>query len=189
MTVGVAWQGNGRQFTADIGTDTITVVKYRGAGGTPSAAAADGSIEGSTALTVTVNETGIALFVAVPTALDFTTTEAGELVYAWGNFLASTLLALSSDVDGGFGICLSSGTPTTSNYSLFSIFGSDNYSGGWKRMVIDPTKTRSAGAGTLTTSNITHIGVFANVGTATARFDNLVLDASDVGNRNYGNWS
>lgn len=181
MTVAVSWVGNGRQFTADIGSDTVTVVKYRGAGGTPSAAAADGSIEGATALTVTVNKTGIAMFVTLPAALDFTTTELGELVYVWGNFLASSLLANQNDVDGGFGICLSSGAPTTSNYSLFSFFGADNYSGGWKRMLLDPTKTRSAGAGTLTTSNITHIGVFANVGAATARFDNLLLDACDVG--------
>lgn len=181
MTISVAWKGTGRQFTADIGTDTVTIVKYRGAGGTPSAAAADGAKEGATALTVTVNKTGICLFVAVPTALDFTGTELDQLIYVWGNFLAAGILATQGDVDGGFGICLSSGAPTTSNYSLFSFYGSDNYEGGWKRMVLDPTKTRSAGAGTLTTSNITHIGVFANVGTTTARFDNLLLDACDVG--------
>jgi len=49
-------------------------------------------------------------------------------------------------------------------------------------MILDPTKTRSGGAGTLNTSNITHIGVFADVGGTTARFDNLILDACDVGN-------
>jgi len=183
MTVTVTWQGNGRQFTANDATDTVTVVKHRGSGGVPSAAAADGSKEGSTALTVTVNKTGICMFVAVPTALDFSGggTEEGELIYVWGKFLAASILALQSDVDGGFGVCLSSGTPTTSNYSLFSFFGSDKTPKDWVRMVVDPTKTRSGGAGTLTTSNITHIGVFANVGTTTARFDNLLLDACDVG--------
>ncbi len=181
MTVSVAWRGTGRQFTANIATDTVTVVKYRGSGGTPSEAAADGAKEGTTALTVTVNKTGICLFVAVPTALDFTGTELDQLVYVWGNFLAAGILATQADADGGFGICLSSGAPTTSNYSLFSFYGNDNYEGGWKRMVLDPTKARSAGVGTLTTSNITHIGVFANVGATTARFDNLLLDACDVG--------
>jgi hypothetical protein len=180
MTVSVAWDGNGRQFTANNGSDSVTVVKYAGSGGSPSAAAADGSIEGSTAITVQVSKQGVALFVAVPSALNFSTTESGQLIYVWGNFLAASLL--NTQAANGFGICLSSGTPTASNYSLFTYYGSDNYAGGWVRMILDPTKTRSGGAGTLNTSNITHIGVFANVGGTTARFDNLILDACDVGN-------
>jgi len=175
MTVNVSWIGNGRQFTADIGSDTVTVIKYAGSGGTPSASAADGSKEGNTALTVQVTKTGVAMFVTLPTALDFDSTELGENVYVWGNFLASALLL--TQANNGFGVCLSSGTPTTSNYSLFSFYGSDNYAGGWRRMVLDPTKTRSGGSGTLSTNNITHIGVFADVGGATARFLNLLLDA------------
>jgi len=180
MTVSVAWDGNGRQFTANNGSDSVTVVKYAGSGGSPSAAAADGSIEGSTAITVQVSKQGVALFVAVPSALNFSTTESGQLIYVWGNFLAASLL--NNQAANGFGICLSSGTPTASNYSLFTYYGSDNYAGGWVRMILDPTKTRSGGAGTLNTSNITHIGVFADVGGTTARFDNLILDACDVGN-------
>ena len=180
MTVSVAWDGNGRQFTANNGSDSVTVVKYAGSGGSPSAAAADGSIEGSTAITVQVSKQGVALFVAVPSALNFSTTESGQLIYVWGNFLAASLL--NTQAANGFGICLSSGTPTASNYSLFTYYGSDNYAGGWVRMILDTTKTRSGGAGTLNTSNITHIGVFADVGGTTARFDNLILDACDVGN-------
>ena len=180
MTVSVAWDGNGRQFTANFGSDSVSVVKYAGSGGTPSAAAADGSIEGTTALTVRVNKQGVALLVALPSALNFSTTESGQLIYVWGNFLAASLL--NSQAANGFGICLSSGAPSTSNYSLFTYYGSDNYAGGWVRMILDPTKTRSGGAGTLNTSNITHIGVFADVGGTTARFDNLILDACDVGN-------
>ena len=180
MTVSVAWDGNGRQFTANIGSDSVSIVKYAGSGGTPSAAAADGSIEGSTAITVQVSKQGVAMLVALPSALNFSTTESGQLIYVWGNFLAASLL--NSQAANGFGICLSSGAPSTSNYSLFTYYGSDNYAGGWVRMILDPTKTRSGGAGTLNTSNITHIGVFANVGGTTARFDNLILDACDVGN-------
>lgn len=179
MAISVAFNGNGRQYSANNATDTVTVVKYNGSGGSPSAAAADGSIEGSTAITVQVSKQGVALFVAVPTALDFTSTEAGQLIYVWGNFLAASLL--NTQAANGFGICLSSGTPTASNYSLYSFYGSDNYSGGWVRMVLDPNETRSGGAGTLSLSNITHIGVFADVGGTTARFDNLILDACDVG--------
>lgn len=180
MAVSVAWDGNGRQFTANSGSDTVTIVKYAGSGGSPSAAAADGSIEGSTAITVQVSKQGIAMFVTLPSALNFSTTEAGQLIYVWGNFLAASLL--NTQAANGFGICLSSGTPTASNYSLFTYYGSDNYAGGWVRMILDPTKTRSGGAGTLNTSNITHIGVFADVGGTTARFDNLIIDACDVGN-------
>lgn len=180
MTVSVTWDGNGRQYTANIGSDTVTIVKYAGSGGTPSEAAADGSIEGSTALTVQVSKQGVAMLVALPSALNFSTTESGQLIYVWGNFLAASLL--NTQAANGFGICLSSGTPTASNYSLFTYYGSDNYAGGWVRMILDPTKTRSGGAGTLNTANITHIGVFADVGGTTARFDNLILDACDVGN-------
>jgi hypothetical protein len=180
MTVSVAWDGNGRQFTANNGSDSVTVVKYAGSGGSPSAAAADGSIEGTTAITVQVSKQGVALFVALPSALNFSTTESGQLIYVWGNFLAASLL--NTQAANGFGICLSSGAPSLSNYSLFTYYGSDNYAGGWVRMILDPTKTRSGGAGTLNTSNITHIGVFADVGGTTARFDNLILDACDVGN-------
>ena len=115
MTVSVAWDGNGRQFTANNGSDSVTVVKYAGSGGSPSAAAADGSIEGSTAITVQVSKQGIALFVAVPSALNFSTTESGQLIYVWGNFLAASLL--NTQAANGFGICLSSGTPTASTVS------------------------------------------------------------------------
>lgn len=179
MAISVAWNGNGRQYTANNASDTVTVVKYNGSGGSPSSAAADGAIEGSTAITVQVSKQGIALFVALPSALNFNTSESGQLIYVWGNFLAASLL--NTQAANGFGICLSSGTPTASNYSLFSFYGSDNYSGGWVRMVLDPNETRSGGAGTLNAGNITHIGVFADVGGTTARFDNLILDACDVG--------
>lgn len=179
MAISVAWNGNGRQYTANNASDTVTVVKYNGSGGSPSSAAADGAIEGSTAITVQVSKQGIALFVALPSALNFNTSESGQLIYVWGNFLAASLL--NTQAANGFGICLSSGTPTASNYSLFSFYGSDNYSGGWVRMVLDPNETRSGGAGTLNAGNITHIGVFADVGATTARFDNLILDACDVG--------
>jgi hypothetical protein len=178
MTVSVAWVGAGRQYTANISTETVVVVKYAGAGN-PSASAADGALQGSNAVTVPVNKTGVALFIALPSALDFDSTYAGQFVYVWGSFLAPALL--NTQAANGMGICMSSGTPTTSNYSLWSFFGNGNYTGGWRRMVIDPTKTRSTGQGTFSTNNVTHIGVFANVGTNTAKFDNLILDCCDVG--------
>ena len=30
MTVSVAWDGNGRQFTANNGSDSVSIVKYAG---------------------------------------------------------------------------------------------------------------------------------------------------------------
>jgi len=182
MTVSVNWVGNGRQFTANTSTETSVIVAYAGSGGTPSVNAADGAFQGSNAMTCQVNKRGIAMLVALPSALDFTPStgsEDGQLVYVWGAFLAPALLL--SRASNGFGIAMSSGTPTTSNYSLWSFYGNATYFGGWKRMIIDPTKTRSGGAGTFSVNNVTHIGVFANVGGATARFDNLLLDACDVG--------
>ena len=178
MTVAVSWVGSGRQFTGDSSTETTVVVKHAGSGGTPAIDVAVGP-EGTDATTVPVNKQGVCLFIALPSALNFTTTESGQLVYLWGKFLDESIL--QTQALSGMGICLSSGTPTASNYSLFSFFGSDKQPSGWERMVLDPTKPRTTGAGTLTTTNITHIGVFADVGGTTARFDNLLLSACDVG--------
>jgi hypothetical protein len=169
---------------ANNGTETWTALKISGTGGSPSAAAADGALEGSTAVTCTVNKQQVALYYDIGSGneLDFSGggAEEGEFVYVWINFLAAALLSTRSA--GGLGIFLESSTPGTGQYHLWYFDGSDTYSGGWKRLVLDPTETVSSSSGTaIDLSAVRYFGVFADVGGSTLRFDNLICDAIDVG--------
>jgi len=195
MAVTVAWKGNGRVSNAD-STTGWTALKISGTGGGPSAAAADGSLEGNGAVTCTVNKQRVALYYDIGSGneLDFTsgatgsgTAVTGEFVYVWINFLAAALL--NNQSAGGIGIFLESSTPGTGQYHLWYFDGADTYAGGWKRLVLDPNETVSASAGTaIDLGAIRYFGVFGDVGGTTARFDNLICDAIDVGNglRVYG---
>lgn len=183
MAATIAWKGYGRVAVANLSTETWGVVKITSGGGTPSAAAADGAFEGSTAVTLTSNNKRVVLYndIGAGNELDFSGggTEEGEFVYAWINFLAAGLL--QNRATGGMGIFLESSTPSSTQYHLWYFDGNDTYSGGWKRLVLDPTETVSASAGTaIDLSAVRYFGVFADT-TATARFDNLVCDAIDVG--------
>jgi hypothetical protein len=165
-----------------------TALKISGTGGGPSAAAADGSIEGTGAVTTVVSRQFVALYFDLGggNELDFTGggTEEGQMIYAWAQFLAPALLESLEATNGGFGIFLESSTPGTGQYHCWGFFGPENYSGGWKRMVLDPTTaagpTVSAGTA-IDNSAIRYIGVYADLGGTTARFDNLVCDQIAVG--------
>lgn len=182
MVATVNWKGFGKVTNADTLTNWSTV-KITAGGGTPSAALADGFIEGAAAITTTSNAKRILLYydIGAGNELDFSGggTEEGEMVYVWGNMISAALL--QTQATGGFGIFLESSTPTTTQYHLWYFYGSDNYAGGWKRMVLDPTETVSASAGTaIDLSAVRYFGIFADT-TATARFDNMICDAIDVG--------
>jgi len=183
MAATVTWNGFGNVATAD-STTGWTALKISGTGGGPTAAVADGQIEGTGAVTCTANKQRVALYfdIGAGNELDFSGggTEEGEMVYVWGNFLAAALL--NNQSAGGFGIFLESSTPGTGQYHFWYFFGADNYAGGWKRMVLDPNETVSASAGTaINLASVRYFGVFADVGATTARFDNLICDAIDVG--------
>ncbi|MEA3242326.1 MAG: hypothetical protein U9Q19_02660 [Pseudomonadota bacterium] len=188
MAVSVVWKGNGRVNNADA-TTNWTALKISGTGGGPSAAAADGSLEGSGAVTCTVNKQRVALYydIGAGNELDFTsgatgsgTAVTGEFVYVWISFLAAALL--NNQSAGGIGIFLESSTPGTGQYHLWYFDGADTYAGGWKRLVLDPNETVSASAGTaIDLGAVRYFGVFGDVGATTARFDNLICDAIDVG--------
>lgn len=192
-TADINWQGYGKVTDAD-NTTNWAVIKTTSGGGTPSPALADGGLQSASgsaqAITTTSNNKRILLYYDLGSGneLDFTAstgTEAGEFVWVWGNFLASSLLDTAAN--NGFGIMLGTDNGGTVDWSVWSFFGSDNYSGGWKRMVIDPTKTASLtgsgsteGGGGITISSVRYFGIMART-TATARFDNMVVDRIDVG--------
>ena len=181
MTVSVAF--NGSNITTASSTTGWGVVKVTSGGGTPSLAVADGSIDGDGAVTITSNQKRVILYfdVGAGNELDFSPGGAneGQFVYIWAQFLAAGLL--NPYQSGGFGVFMDSNAPGTSQHSLWYVYGNDNYAGGWKRFIIDPTTTPSNQQGSaITLSSVRYFGVFAET-TATARFDNLVCDRIDVG--------
>ena len=188
MAITVDWNGaGGRVGTGNTGTETWAAERFVGSGNAGSVAAADGALQGSNAATCTVNGKGVILYVDLGAAgaLDFGTggTNEAEFVYVWGNFLAPALLdTVAGAVDGvgGFGVYMGSAAPSPSVYRVWSFYGSDNYTGGWKRMVVDPTTTPTTTAGAWDNTAVRYVGVFA-VTVSTARFDNLICDAIDVG--------
>lgn len=161
----------------------VEVWKLAGSGGTPSASLTGDGIQGGESATVTVNKQRVALvriLSGTPNGATpgWTGAHADNMIYVWGNFLAAGLL--NTQAAGGFGVILAN---SSTNYVLYYFYGSDNYSGGWKRMVVDRTKTPSevAGSGIGGGDNIFYVGVFADVGGNTGRFDNLILDRIDIG--------
>jgi hypothetical protein len=185
MTVSVAF--NGANVNTANALTGWSALKIDGTGGGPGVAAADGSIEGSGAVTTTVSRQFVALYydVGAGNELDFSGGGAneGQMLYLWANFLApALLLTRSATPAGGFGVFLESSTPGTSQYHCWAFEGSDTYTGGWKRFVLDPTLSATTSLGTaINTASIRYIGLYADVGGTTARFDNLICDSIDVG--------
>lgn len=183
MPATVAWDGFGRVDNAD----TLTgwnILKVAGTGGAPTLVLADSPIQGAGAVTTRVNKQHDVVYfdLGAGNELDFSGggAEEGQLIYIWGQFLASGLLR--NVADGGFGIFLESSTPSPTQFHEWYFYGADNYASQQVRLVLDPTKAASASAGTaINLASIRYIGLFASVGNNTGRFDNLVVDAIDVG--------
>jgi len=183
MAATVTWKGFGNVDTAD-STTGWTALKISGSGGGPSIAAADGYIEGTGSVGAVVNKQHVVVYfdIGAGNELDFTGggAEEGQMVYVWVNFLAAALLSARNS--HGMGIFLESSTPSTTQYHEWTFEGNDTYSGGWKRLVVDPTETVSRSAGTaINLASVRYFGAYADVGANTARFENFNVDAIDVG--------
>ena len=164
------------------------IVKIEGAGGTPSAFLSVGSIdlvaEGSDAVASIANKQRVLLYFTDAAGYDFTSGGAGGgatkvpsgIAYMWAAFLAAGSALLKAN--GGMQLALSDGT----NTSYWNIAGSDTYSGGFIKWAVLTTVTPDENSGTIADlGDITEIGFVADVGAATTRFDNMVVDAIDVG--------
>jgi hypothetical protein len=146
-----------------------------GTGGGPSAQASIGSIdlvkEGSNAVASIANKQRVALRVSFAS-----TNLTGKNVYLWGVFLAAG--TAFTKANGGMQIELSS----SGNRNYYNIAGSDTYSGGFVKWAVDTSKTPFENSGIAANiTAITDIGFVCDVGGATTRFDNMVVDAIDVG--------
>ena len=131
------------------------------------------------------------------TTLDFTSggTEEGQLLWVWGNAqlpLTSTGTNTAGAI-GGLGIVVSDNATAAGNsYAGWTFFGSENYPGGFQKMVVDPTvRPTFSGGGFAATdlANIRKIGIFfISDALAKGGADAAILDAIDVGSglRIYG---
>lgn len=161
----------------------FSVIKISGTGGTPSPISETDVVKiGSGSCSVQVNRQRNILWfdIGAGNELDFTGTEAGQVVAIWATFLAAGLLNTTfSPSAGGYAICL--GTDT-SNYGLWNIGGNDGGTpGSWIRYIIDPTKGMTFETGTFNPASVRYFGMMADVGGTTAKFANLVIDNIDYG--------
>ena len=179
---------------ADAVTDW-SAVKLEGSGGAPSLLASVGTIdlvaEGTDARAARTNKQRVQIKFTYATGFDFTSGGTGTgatkvpdgSVYIWAAFLAAGSALLKAN--GGLQISLGDGT----NNSYWNVAGSDTYSGGFQKWAIntaiasDEQSTPTGGASTTDAvlGDITEIGFVTDVGGATTRFDNFVVDAFDVG--------
>jgi hypothetical protein len=171
-------------------TTNWTAIKLEGAGGAPSATQSVGStdlfVEGSDAIETTTNKQRVALIHTPGTSYDFTSGSTGSgtvkipggFFWIWGTFLASG--TMFTKANGGFQIVLGDGT----NRAFWNVAGSDTYLGGFKKWAISvdlATRFSTDDVGTVQIGNITEFGMVTDVGAATTRFANFVVDAYDIG--------
>jgi len=172
--------------------DSITgwaLIKIEGAGGTPSVFASVGTIdlvkEGTDAVASIVNKQRVYVYHTTAAGFDFTASGSGAgstkvpsgISYIWAAFLAAG--SALTKANGGLQIALSDGT----NTSYWNVAGSDTYSGGFIKWAILTSVTPSETSGTAADlGDITRVGFVCDVGGTTTRFDNMVIDAMEVGN-------
>jgi len=176
-----------RVDTADTATNW-SAIKLEGAGGAPTLLASVGTIdlvaEGSDARAARTNKQRVAIIFTETAGFDFTTGTTGAgataipdgIIYIWAAFLAAG--SAFTKANGGLQIYLGDGT----NISYWNVAGSDDYSGGFQKWAAFTGITESENSGTAADlGDITEIGFVTDVGGTTARFDNFVVDAMEVG--------
>ncbi len=112
-------------------------------------------------------------------SFDFTGADAGKLVWIWCNVPTAGLMV--NRAGGGISMILSAAD--TTNYSEWYVDGSDTYSGGWVRYVLDPRKPASALGGTgADLTAISYFGMCGDIQPNSSKADAVVVDRIDVGN-------
>ena len=112
-------------------------------------------------------------------SFDFTGVDAGKLVWIWCNIPTAGLMETREN--GGISIILSAAD--TTNYSEWYVAGSDTYSGGWVRYVLDPRKpaTTVGGSGADLTA-ISYFGMCGDIRPNSSKAEAVIVDRIDVGN-------
>jgi hypothetical protein len=130
------------------------------------------------------------------TALDFSSggSEEAQLLWVWANAqLPLTSTGTNTDgAIGGLGILVSDNVTAGNSYAGWTFFGSENYPGGFQKMVVDPSiRPTFSGGGFAATdlASIRRVGIFfISDALAKGGADAASLDAIDLGSglRIYG---
>jgi len=89
------------------------------------------------------------------TPINFDSTWAGNFIYMWINISAKGAFTTADS------FCVRIGTSNSANYNDYFLANkndSNGWAGGWKLFVIDPTKTRTSGNGTLDLTSVRYFG-------------------------------
>lgn len=144
--------------------------KFDGGGGGASAAEiADGFIQGTAAVGFTYSSANKAFMAcydyvaAGGTARNFNSGGNSEdkYVYIWANPLFSmhstgNLLTMY----GSLGIALSDNATLSNSWAIWSLYGVENYPGGWQKLILDPTKRPTASGGTWSDGSLSAVRQF-----------------------------
>ncbi|MHA2083028.1 MAG: hypothetical protein ACXABD_04680 [Candidatus Thorarchaeota archaeon] len=180
----------------------VTATKITGGGQAPSPAQASLVIQGVGAAAtdyptasrfVTLDYDRVT---AGSTALNFSSggTDEGKLLWVWANALLAPTSTGSTvgGSRGGLGIVVSDDATITNSWAIWTFYGSENYPGGWQKLVVDPTLRPTASGGTFAASSLSSIrkiGIFFVAdNNAKGGADAALLDSIEVGSglRIYG---
>lgn len=101
----------------------------------------------------------------------------GHHLFMW--VLCTTPGSLATQANGGIRVRVGS---STANYDEWYAEGSDTYGGGWKRLVIDPSKPATATGGSgLSPTSAQYFGAAFDVGDVGGNAANAFIDAIDYG--------
>lgn len=128
-------------------------------GGGPGAAITDDVFIQGTAAAGRRGATGGRGFGYNVTSIDFTVS--GRLLWIWINIPLGPA-GLNTRANGGLRIRVGSSTGGTANFKDFYVGGGDVTTPGWKRYVLDVTKTASASSGTPNMADVQFIGIFTD---------------------------
>lgn len=94
--------------------------------------------------------------------------------YIWMNALSK----LETEANGGLRMRVGN---DASNYHVWYVAGSDNYTGGWRKRVVSPRVTPTATVGTPNLASVDYVAGFFNVlASIMGNFNNTLVDAVDL---------
>jgi len=178
-----------------------TATKVAGGGGGPAASLGSLHKQGSESIAMNYPTANRLQFLhfdgGAAASFDFSAggAEENQLVWVWLNSLlapTSTGTITAGLARGGLGVVITNNATITNSWAAWTIFGLENYPGGWQRLVIDPSTRPTQSGGSFSAaslSSIRGIGIFfvADV-RSKGGGDAVIIDAIDVGSglRIYG---
>ena len=181
----------------------VTATKMAGGGASPASQLSSLVQQGTNAVATTYPTASRFVTLAYDivsaggTALDFSSggAEENQMLWLWANGLLplTSTGTNTAGAIGGLGIIVSDNATITNSYAGYTFYGSENYPGGFVKLVVDPRLRPSFSGGTWNPStsiaSIRKVGIFfVSDATAKGGADAAILDAIDIGSglRIYG---